>query len=151
MSITSIKSKYYKTGIIIYMILNGIMWLEIIIANIQAYIYGILLEIYSKQRKRMNRRTRNIAVATILSVGFTIIQYIEYKGGRTNISMRSTFHATTGLHGIHTIIGEIILMVGMIREGISGTIKKGAWTRIGNINLNFLDGRYIIIVIIEYA
>jgi F-type H+-transporting ATPase subunit a len=43
-----IKGKYVIMGGIVYIIISGIMILEIGIANIQYYIYGILIEIYSE-------------------------------------------------------------------------------------------------------
>jgi heme/copper-type cytochrome/quinol oxidase subunit 3 len=63
---------------------------------------------------------------------------------------RSGFYAATGLHGIHMIIGEIIIVVTWIREMIGKSRKGSILQRISGINLNLLDGCYIVIVVIEY-
>lgn len=100
---------------------------------------------------RMSKRIMSIGLATVLSIGFTMIQYIEYKGGRVDMSKRSTFYAATGLHGVHMIIGEVLLVVSVIREWLLFSVKRGVWSRVSNINMNFLDGCYITIVALEYA
>jgi heme/copper-type cytochrome/quinol oxidase subunit 3 len=58
----------------------------------------------------VNRR-REIGKAGIMGISFSGIQYIEYKMGKSSIMNRSGFYAATGLHGIHMIIGEIIIVV----------------------------------------
>lgn len=54
----------------------------------------------------------------ILAIFFTALQYAEYLEAPFTMAdgvFGSTFFASTGLHGIHVIIGTIFLLVGLIR------------------------------------
>ncbi len=86
----------------------------------------------------------------LCSIKFTILQYIEYVGSNMGIDINSIFYIVTGLHGIHMLIGEILLMVIIIREYIEISREEKILKRIGMINLNFLDICFIIILILAY-
>nr|YP_009704480.1 cytochrome c oxidase subunit 3 [Volvariella volvacea]AYD91369.1 cytochrome c oxidase subunit 3 [Volvariella volvacea]AYD91400.1 cytochrome c oxidase subunit 3 [Volvariella volvacea]AYD91439.1 cytochrome c oxidase subunit 3 [Volvariella volvacea] len=54
----------------------------------------------------------------VLAVIFTTLQYIEYSDAAFTFSdgvYGSAFYASTGLHGLHVIIGTIFILVGFIR------------------------------------
>ncbi len=54
----------------------------------------------------------------VLAVIFTALQYIEYSEAAFSISdsiYGTVFYASTGLHGIHVIIGTIFIAVGFFR------------------------------------
>ena len=54
----------------------------------------------------------------ILAIVFTALQYIEYFNATFTITdsvFGTTFYASTGLHGIHVIIGTIFITVGFFR------------------------------------
>nr|AFP72283.1 cytochrome oxidase subunit 3 [Agaricus bisporus var. bisporus H97] len=54
----------------------------------------------------------------LLAIIFTALQYAEYLEAPFTMAdgvFGSTFFASTGLHGIHVIIGTIFLLVGLIR------------------------------------
>ncbi len=54
----------------------------------------------------------------VLAAIFTALQYIEYSDAAFTFSdgvYGSAFYASTGLHGLHVIIGTIFILVGFIR------------------------------------
>jgi cytochrome c oxidase subunit 3 len=54
----------------------------------------------------------------ILAVIFTLLQAFEYYNSSFTISdgvYGSTFYMTTGLHGLHVLVGTIFLVVGLVR------------------------------------
>lgn len=54
----------------------------------------------------------------LLAVIFTALQYYEYSEAAFSMSdgvYGSAFYSTTGLHGIHVIIGTIFIIVGLVR------------------------------------
>ena len=54
----------------------------------------------------------------ILALVFTALQYVEYFNATFTITdsvFGTTFYASTGLHGIHVIIGTIFIAVGFFR------------------------------------
>ena len=54
----------------------------------------------------------------VLALIFTALQYIEYSEAAFSISdsiFGTVFYASTGLHGIHVIIGTIFITVGFFR------------------------------------
>ena len=54
----------------------------------------------------------------VLAVIFTAFQYYEYSEAAFSMSdgvYGSAFYSTTGLHGIHVIIGTIFIIVGLVR------------------------------------
>ena len=54
----------------------------------------------------------------VLAVIFTALQYYEYSESAFTMSdsvYGSAFYASTGLHGLHVIVGTIFILVGFIR------------------------------------
>lgn len=54
----------------------------------------------------------------ILALIFTAFQYIEYSEAAFSISdsiYGTVFYASTGLHGLHVIVGTIFLIIGCFR------------------------------------
>ena len=54
----------------------------------------------------------------ILAIVFTALQYVEYYNAPFTITdsvFGTTFYASTGLHGLHVIIGTIFIAVGFFR------------------------------------
>lgn len=63
--------------------------------------------------------TSGLVVTILLAVIFTVFQGYEYVTAPFNISdsvYGSTFYITTGLHGLHVIVGTILLIVCLIRH-----------------------------------
>lgn len=57
-------------------------------------------------------------LTVLLAVIFTSLQYFEYSEAAFSMSdgvYGSVFYASTGLHGIHVIIGTIFILLGLIR------------------------------------
>jgi cytochrome c oxidase subunit 3 len=57
-------------------------------------------------------------ITIILAVIFTALQYYEYSEAAFTMSdgvYGSAFYASTGLHGLHVIVGTIFILVGFIR------------------------------------
>jgi cytochrome c oxidase subunit 3 len=57
-------------------------------------------------------------ITIILAVVFTVLQYIEYSEAGFTIAdsvFGTVFFASTGLHGLHVIVGTIFITVGFIR------------------------------------
>ena len=60
----------------------------------------------------------SIFITIILAIIFTGFQYYEYSEAAFNISdsvFGSAFYCSTGLHGLHVIVGTIFILVGFIR------------------------------------
>ena len=54
----------------------------------------------------------------LLAVVFTLFQYIEYTDSSFSMSdsvFGNTFYASTGLHGLHVIVGTIFILISFIR------------------------------------
>jgi len=54
----------------------------------------------------------------VLAIAFTALQYFEYSEAAFTMSdsvYGSAFYASTGLHGIHVIVGTLFILVGFIR------------------------------------
>ena len=63
----------------------------------------------------------------VLAVVFTALQYYEYSEAAFTMSdsvYGSAFYASTGLHGLHVIVGTIFILVGFIRI-INYQLTKG--------------------------
>ena len=59
-----------------------------------------------------------VILTIILAVIFTALQYYEYSEAAFTISdsvFGSAFYCSTGLHGLHVIVGTIFILVGFIR------------------------------------
>ena len=59
-----------------------------------------------------------VILTIILAVIFTALQYYEYSESAFTMSdsvYGSAFYASTGLHGLHVIVGTIFILVGFIR------------------------------------
>ena len=59
-----------------------------------------------------------VFLTIILAIIFTALQYFEYSEAAFTMSdgvYGSAFYASTGLHGMHVIIGTIFILVGFIR------------------------------------
>jgi cytochrome c oxidase subunit 3 len=59
-----------------------------------------------------------VFLTLVLAIAFTLLQYYEYSEAGFSMSdgvYGSAFYASTGLHGIHVIIGTIFILVGYIR------------------------------------
>ena len=57
-------------------------------------------------------------ITIILAIVFTVLQYIEYSEAGFTIAdsvFGTVFFASTGLHGLHVIVGTIFITVGFIR------------------------------------
>lgn len=65
-----------------------------------------------------NQSLQGLTLTVVLGFYFTLLQLFEYKEAPFTISDRvygSTFYITTGLHGLHVIIGSTFLFVCLIR------------------------------------
>lgn len=63
-----------------------------------------------------------LGFTVLLGFMFVVLQYNEYKYGSFNISdsvFGSVFYMTTGLHGLHVIIGAVFLSVCTIRVSLN--------------------------------
>nr|YP_009870400.1 cytochrome c oxidase subunit 3 [Omphalotus japonicus]QKJ84723.1 cytochrome c oxidase subunit 3 [Omphalotus japonicus] len=72
--------------------------------------------------------TINFFITIVLAVVFTLFQYIEYTESGFSISdsvFGSSFYASTGLHGVHVIIGTIFIFIGFIRIINYNVTKQG--------------------------
>jgi cytochrome c oxidase subunit 3 len=61
---------------------------------------------------------RHLILTILLGICFLILQLCEYNYGEFNFSdsiYGSIFYLTTGLHGLHVLVGVIFLIVGLIR------------------------------------
>lgn len=61
---------------------------------------------------------RHLILTIILGTIFLILQITEYNYGEFNFSdsiYGSIFYLTTGLHGLHVLVGVIFLIVGLVR------------------------------------
>jgi cytochrome c oxidase subunit 3 len=59
-----------------------------------------------------------VFLTLILAIAFTLLQYYEYSEAGFSMSdgvYGSAFYASTGLHGLHVIVGTIFITVGYIR------------------------------------
>jgi cytochrome c oxidase subunit 3 len=59
-----------------------------------------------------------VFITIILAIVFTALQYFEYSEAAFTMSdgvYGSAFYASTGLHGLHVIVGTIFILVGFIR------------------------------------
>jgi cytochrome c oxidase subunit 3 len=57
-------------------------------------------------------------ITIILAIVFTVLQYVEYSEAGFTIAdsvFGTVFFASTGLHGLHVIVGTIFITVGFIR------------------------------------
>lgn len=57
-------------------------------------------------------------ITIILAIIFTALQYYEYSEATFTMSdsvYGSAFFASTGLHGLHVIVGTIFILVGFVR------------------------------------
>ena len=60
-----------------------------------------------------------ILMTIVLAIVFTALQYVEYTEAGFTISdsvFGSAFYSTTGLHGLHVIVGTIFLSVAFFRQ-----------------------------------
>jgi cytochrome c oxidase subunit 3 len=59
---------------------------------------------------------KGILITVLLGLIFTILQLLEYKENNFTIadsSFGSVFYITTGLHGLHVIIGTAFLIIAL--------------------------------------
>nr|YP_009710587.1 cytochrome c oxidase subunit 3 [Amanita basii]QFZ98536.1 cytochrome c oxidase subunit 3 [Amanita basii] len=59
-----------------------------------------------------------VFLTLVLAIAFTLLQYYEYSEAGFSMSdgvYGSAFYASTGLHGLHVIVGTIFILVGYIR------------------------------------
>lgn len=93
-------------------------------------------------------------ITIILSIWFTMNQYIEYKEASYKINdsvFGSGFYMSTGLHGLHIIIGTIFISVGAIRllkADLTDTHHLGFEFAV--IYLHFVDLIWILLYITVY-
>nr|YP_010721289.1 cytochrome c oxidase subunit 3 [Cyathus jiayuguanensis]WDS46483.1 cytochrome c oxidase subunit 3 [Cyathus jiayuguanensis] len=76
--------------------------------------YGHHALIAGKRKAAIN----GVILTVILAIVFTGLQYFEYSEAGFTMAdgvYGSTFYASTGLHGVHVIIGTIFILVGLIR------------------------------------
>lgn len=70
-------------------------------------------------------------ITVILAVVFTSFQYYEYSEAAFSMSdgvYGSAFYASTGLHGLHVIVGTIFIILGLVRiltYGLTSTHHVG--------------------------
>ncbi|NEV49083.1 hypothetical protein EUZ93_01030 [Wolbachia pipientis] len=63
-------------------------------------------------------RIKSLLITIILGFIFTLFQLLEYRESIFSISdsiYGATFFITTGFHGMHVIIGTILLIISLIR------------------------------------
>nr|DAC76823.1 TPA_asm: cytochrome c oxidase subunit III [Pseudomyrmex particeps] len=68
--------------------------------------------------KNLKESNKSLLMTIILGIYFTTLQYIEYIESPFTISdsvYGSTFFVATGFHGLHVIIGTLLLMVCLMR------------------------------------
>nr|QAT19788.1 cytochrome c oxidase subunit 3 [Curculio sp. SZ-2019] len=73
---------------------------------------------HSMMENNYNQSFKSLSLTIMLGFYFSLLQMYEYKESPFTISdsvYGSTFFMTTGLHGIHVIIGSMFLLVCLIR------------------------------------
>ena len=77
-------------------------------------LFGAPFFIYIRKKSALKKNVSTIIFAVI----FTALQYYEYSEAAFTMSdgiYGSAFYASTGLHGLHVIVGTIFILVGFIR------------------------------------
>nr|AXS66135.1 cytochrome c oxidase subunit 3 [Curculionoidea sp. 30 KM-2017] len=73
---------------------------------------------HSLMENNYTQSLQSLAITVILGFYFSLLQLYEYNEAPFNISdsiYGSTFFMTTGLHGLHVLIGSTFLLVNLIR------------------------------------
>nr|WGL40362.1 cytochrome c oxidase subunit 3 [Hylurgus micklitzi] len=74
---------------------------------------------HSLMENNYNQAIQGLMITIILGIYFTFLQKFEYNEASFSLSdsiYGSTFYMTTGLHGLHVIIGTMFLSICLIRE-----------------------------------
>nr|YP_009937351.1 cytochrome c oxidase subunit III [Trigonopterus selaruensis]QNT26822.1 cytochrome c oxidase subunit 3 [Trigonopterus selaruensis] len=73
---------------------------------------------HSLMENSYKQATLSLSITVLLGLYFTLLQMYEYTEAPFSVAdsvYGSTFFMTTGLHGLHVIIGSIFLLVSLIR------------------------------------
>nr|YP_010925325.1 cytochrome c oxidase subunit III [Hylurgus ligniperda]WGL40349.1 cytochrome c oxidase subunit 3 [Hylurgus ligniperda]WKD83318.1 cytochrome c oxidase subunit III [Hylurgus ligniperda] len=74
---------------------------------------------HSLMENNFTQAIQGLSMTVILGTYFTFLQKFEYFEANFSISdsiYGSTFYMTTGLHGMHVIIGSVFLLICLLRE-----------------------------------
>jgi len=95
-----------------------------------------------------------VFLTLVLAIAFTLLQYYEYSEAGFSMSdgvYGSAFYASTGLHGLHVIVGTIFILVGYIRlinYQLTNSTHQGFEASI--LYWHFVDVVWIVIFSIVY-
>ena len=122
-----------------------------------ALLFVSSLTITIAMKELANSRTNAIlyiVITLLLCLVFTYFQYVEYMESGFTIQdsvYGASFYTLTGFHGIHVIMGTVLLLVNFIRL-LNSHFTETHWVGLccSSVYLHFLDYVWLILYVVLY-